>query len=95
MANNSGSAALGIGAVGAGALFIYAAFSKKPLFGANGLIRTFIGTGSAEAAGKSAAQALKDVAHAVNNIGNVAGGATSGIGSALGGIAPNLKPPGA
>lgn len=39
---SAGSSALGLGAVGFGTLLIYAAYTKKPVFGADGIIRQFL-----------------------------------------------------
>lgn len=92
---DSGMTAIGIAGLGAGVLLIYSAYTKKPLFGANGLIRQFVVTGSVEDAGKAAGQAARDLAKNYGGIGKTAGEAAAGLGSALGSIAANLKPPGA
>jgi hypothetical protein len=56
---NSGMTAVGVGAIGFGALFVYSAFTKKPLFGPNGMVRTFIATGSVEGTGAAVGKAFK------------------------------------
>ena len=54
---------IGVTAIGFGIMLIWAAYTKKPLFGTNGLIRQFITTGSLDkagaAAGKAAGQAVQ------------------------------------
>lgn len=58
---NTGFAALGIGGIGFGVLLIYSAYTGKPLFGADGLIRRFLGESTAEQFGRAAGKALNDV----------------------------------
>jgi hypothetical protein len=64
MASGSGSSAIGVGAIGFGVLLLWSAYTKKPLFGTVGLIRSFINSGSLERAGKQAAKTAQDVANA-------------------------------
>jgi hypothetical protein len=56
VADSPGTAAIGIGAIGFGSLMIYSAYTKKPLFGENGLLRTFLTDGDFAKAGKTAAE---------------------------------------
>lgn len=62
---NTGMTALGVSAIGAGALFIYSAFTKKSLFGKDGMIRAFIDSGSVEDAGKSVGRIIRETAEVV------------------------------
>lgn len=92
---NTGMTAIGVTGLGAGILLIYSAFTKKPLFGADGLLRQFIATGSVEQAGKAAGKAASDLAKNYGGIGKTIGEGVSGLGATLGAVAANLKPPGA
>jgi hypothetical protein len=58
---NSGTTAVGIGAIGFGAAFIYSAFTRKPMFGKDGFLRAFIMTGSVYQAGALAGAAVKPI----------------------------------
>lgn len=91
---SAGSSAVGVGAIGFGVLLIYSAFTGKPVFGADGLIRTFVATGSVEKAGKAAGKAATDLQRNLGT-GQTIGGVAGGLGTSLGAIAANLKPPGA
>lgn len=78
---SSGSAALGAAAIGTGVLFVYAAYTKKPLFGESGMIRTFIKTADVGIAGEVAGKAAADAVNNVSGLGKAAADAAKNVGS--------------
>jgi hypothetical protein len=55
-----GNSVIGVSAVGFGILLLWSAYTKKPLFGNNGLIPEFFKTQNFEAAGAAARKNVKN-----------------------------------
>lgn len=77
---NNGTQIFGVASIGFGALLIWSAFTKKAVFGANGVIRQFIASGNVDSvSGKLGSLA----GSAVNSVGTIGAGATGpGLGAA-------------
>jgi hypothetical protein len=55
-----GNSVIGVSAVGFGILLLWSAYTKKPLFGTNGLIPEFFKTQNFEAAGAATRKGVKN-----------------------------------